>query len=80
MWSKNKRLIIGMVGLLVGLAAIGCGAADTPNRVVTPGPTLNFNSATSGVEGLSDPTPQIAGRSTKLDQTHMPMIEVVVNA
>ncbi len=65
MWSKKKRLIIGMVGMLVCLAAIGCGANDTPNRAVTPGPTLNFNSATSGVEAPSDPTLQIAGRSTQ---------------
>ncbi len=65
MWSKKKRLIIGLAGILVGLAAAGCGAADTPNQGVTPGPTLNFNDAPSGVEAPSDPTLQIAGRSTQ---------------
>ena len=49
MWSKRKRLLIGMVGILVGLAVAGCGAADTPhpNQVVTPGPTPKFNNTTS---------------------------------
>jgi len=49
MWSKKKRLIIAMVGIFAGLAAVGCGAADTPrpNQVVTPGHTPNFNNTTS---------------------------------
>ena len=49
MRSKKKRLIIGMVGIFAGLAAAGCGAADTPgpNQVVTADSTPNFNNATS---------------------------------
>ena len=58
MWSKKKRLLIGMVGILVGLAAAGCGAADTPrpNQVVTPDPTPNLNNATSNATSVESTT------------------------
>ncbi len=50
MWSKKKRLIIGMAGMLVGLAAVGCSATDTPSpyQIFTPGTTPNLIDATPG--------------------------------
>ena len=61
MWSPKKRLILGTVGILLGLAAAGCGAADTPStyQVITPSPTHDFNDATSREATTGTPVPAL---------------------
>ncbi len=60
MWSKKRRLIIAMVGVLVGLAAAACGSAapPSPSLVGTTDPTPNFNPAAS--REAATPTPVLA--------------------
>ncbi len=61
MWSKKKRSLFGMVGILLGLAAAGCSAADTPSthQVFTPSPNRNFNNATSREATTGTPVPAL---------------------
>ncbi len=59
MWSMKKQHIIAMVGLLVGLTSVACGAAATPNssRFLTTDPTPNVNPAGSEATATSTPIP-----------------------
>ncbi|MFQ6027473.1 MAG: hypothetical protein ACE5Q6_08280 [Dehalococcoidia bacterium] len=55
MWSTRKRYLISIIGMLVGLVAVACGAAATPTTLPTP--TLAPPPATSAPEPTATPVP-----------------------